>query len=120
MYGCYIGYRSLYQVMITIAQWNIARKMMRESYGLVFGVNSFVALIMQSLLTIVISDQRGLGMAVRPQFLVYAVLHLAIAVVFLLSVTYTFASFLLNRSKVEPAPTKFQNDDDTFDCKTNV
>ncbi|KAK0395803.1 hypothetical protein QR680_001436 [Steinernema hermaphroditum] len=120
MYACYIGYRSLYQVMITIAQWNIARKMMRESYGLVFGVNSFVALIMQSILMAVVADKRGLGMTVRPQFLVYAALHLGIALVFLVSVTFTVANYLLNRSKVEPSPTKFQNDDESFDCKTNV
>uniref|UniRef100_A0A1I8AUV5 Thiamine transporter 2 n=1 Tax=Steinernema glaseri TaxID=37863 RepID=A0A1I8AUV5_9BILA len=123
MYGCYIGYRSLYQAMITIAQWNIARKMMRESYGLVFGVNSFVALIMQSILMAVVADKRGLGMAVRPQFMVYAALHMGIALVFLVSVTYTVADYLLERTKVEPSPTKFQNDDDhdSLDCnKTDV
>uniref|UniRef100_A0A915P4B2 Folate transporter 1 n=1 Tax=Meloidogyne floridensis TaxID=298350 RepID=A0A915P4B2_9BILA len=63
MYLCYIGYRSLYQVMITIAQWNIAKKMLCESYGLVFGVNSFIALCLQSLLTVVITDERGLDSA---------------------------------------------------------
>ncbi|KAI6238059.1 Folate-like transporter 2 [Aphelenchoides fujianensis] len=46
MYGCYIAYRSLYQVMVSIAQWNIAKKMdwvlgIREQY-LVYGGCHFV------------------------------------------------------------------------------
>lgn len=40
---------------------------MCESYGLVFGVNGFIALIMQTILTAVVSDKRGLGLPVRGQ-----------------------------------------------------
>uniref|UniRef100_A0A914GW68 Reduced folate carrier n=1 Tax=Globodera rostochiensis TaxID=31243 RepID=A0A914GW68_GLORO len=97
MYACYIGYRSLYQVMITIAQWNIAKKMVVESYGLVFGVNSFVALLMQSVLTIVVTDERGLGLRVRPQYNIYAIIHVLIALVFLSSVLFTFGSYWLGK-----------------------
>jgi len=43
--------------------------MLCESYGLVFGVNSFIALCLQSLLTVVITDERGLGLKVRQQVL---------------------------------------------------
>ncbi|VDM19208.1 unnamed protein product [Wuchereria bancrofti] len=85
MYACYIGYRSLYQVMITIAQWNLARKMIGESYGLVFGLNSFIALLLQTLLTIIVPDQHGLHMPVRQQFLVYAGCHAFIGTIFLIS-----------------------------------
>ncbi|VDN53374.1 unnamed protein product [Dracunculus medinensis] len=67
MYGCYIGYRTLYQVMITIAQWNLARKMVCCSYGLLFGLNTFIALILQTILTLVIVDKRGLGLNARIQ-----------------------------------------------------
>uniref|UniRef100_A0AC34R553 Uncharacterized protein n=1 Tax=Panagrolaimus sp. JU765 TaxID=591449 RepID=A0AC34R553_9BILA len=95
MYGCYIGYRSLYQVMITIAQWNIAKKMVCESYGLVFGVNSFIALIMQSIIMFVVADKRGLGMRVREQYLVYAGCHMLIAIIFAISVAITVVSWLI-------------------------
>ncbi|KAK6107048.1 Reduced folate carrier family protein [Brugia pahangi] len=67
MYICYICYRTLYQVMITIAQWNLAKKMVCESYGLIFGLNSFVALILQAFLTAIVVDKRGFGMTVRSQ-----------------------------------------------------
>uniref|UniRef100_F1L684 Folate-like transporter 2 n=1 Tax=Ascaris suum TaxID=6253 RepID=F1L684_ASCSU len=89
MYACYIAYRSLYQVMITIAQWNLARKMIEESYGLVFGLNTFTALAMQTALTLTVSDKRGLGMNVRNQYLVYAGCHVVIGVVFTASICHT-------------------------------
>ncbi|VDD87221.1 unnamed protein product [Enterobius vermicularis] len=69
MYGCYIGYRSLFQVMITIAQYNLAQKMVGESYGLVFGLNSFLALVLQTILTVIVSDKRGLSLPPRQQVL---------------------------------------------------
>uniref|UniRef100_A0A0K0FBH8 Uncharacterized protein n=1 Tax=Strongyloides venezuelensis TaxID=75913 RepID=A0A0K0FBH8_STRVS len=100
MYGCYIGYRCFYQVMITIAQWNIAKKMVCESYGLVFGVNSFIALIMQSIIAAVVSDKRGLGMDVRSQYIVYCGFHLLIAVIFLCSVLNTIISNNLSKRKI--------------------
>uniref|UniRef100_A0A0N5CC66 Thiamine transporter 2 n=1 Tax=Strongyloides papillosus TaxID=174720 RepID=A0A0N5CC66_STREA len=100
MYGCYIGYRCFYQVMITIAQWNIAKKMVCESYGLVFGVNSFIALIMQSIIAAVVSDKRGLGMDVRSQYIVYCGFHLLIAVIFLCSVLNTLISNNLSKRKI--------------------
>uniref|UniRef100_A0A914PFU6 Uncharacterized protein n=1 Tax=Panagrolaimus davidi TaxID=227884 RepID=A0A914PFU6_9BILA len=102
MYIVYIFYRSFYQVMITIAQWNIAKKMVCDSYGLVFGVNSFIALIMQSALTRIVSDKRGLGMQVRDAFLVYASLHALIAVIFLVSVIYTVICWYCKRDKISP------------------
>uniref|UniRef100_A0AC35GY51 Reduced folate carrier n=1 Tax=Panagrolaimus sp. PS1159 TaxID=55785 RepID=A0AC35GY51_9BILA len=98
MYGCYIAYRSLYQVMITIAQWNIAKKMVCESYGLVFGANSFIALIMQSIIMFIVADKRGLSMPVRQQYVVYAGLHFLIAVIFAISVAYTVFTYFCQKT----------------------
>lgn len=81
MYGCYIVYRSLFQVMITIAQvgercgnsniqfqFNIARSMPCESYGVVFSFNTFISLLLQSLLTLVVTDSNGpFNMPIRNQ-----------------------------------------------------
>ena len=38
-----------------------------ESYAFIFGFNTFIALVMQSILTIVVADQRGLDLGVRTQ-----------------------------------------------------
>ncbi|CEF60747.1 Reduced folate carrier family and Major facilitator superfamily domain, general substrate transporter-containing protein [Strongyloides ratti] len=121
MYGCYIGYRSFYQVMITIAQWNIAKKMMCESYGLVFGVNSFIALVMQSIIAGVISDKRGLGMDVRSQYIVYCGCHLLIAIIFLCSVINTLISNNLSNSKITSSISKqFSNCDLSSHTESDV
>lgn len=76
--------------------------MVCDSYGLVFGVNSFIALVLQSLLTRIVSDKRGLGMQVRDAFLVYASLHAVIAIIFLISVIYTVICWYCKRDKIAP------------------
>ncbi|MCP9260547.1 Folate-like transporter 2 [Dirofilaria immitis] len=100
MYICYICYRTLFQVMITIAQWNLAKKMVSESYGLIFGLNSFMALIMQALLTMIVVDKRGFGMAVRSQFFVYGTCHAIIALIFLCSIVYNLTIRLRHRFQI--------------------
>ncbi|CAG9530365.1 unnamed protein product [Cercopithifilaria johnstoni] len=97
MYICYICYRTLYQVMITIAQWNLAKKMVSESYALIFGLNSFVALILQALLTMIVVDEHGLAMRVRSQFLVYSIYHAVIALIFLFSIACNLINHYRNR-----------------------
>ncbi|VDK88132.1 unnamed protein product [Litomosoides sigmodontis] len=77
--------------------WNLAKKMITESYGLIFGLNSFVALILQALLTMIIVDKRGFGMLVRSQFLIYGIYHAVIAVIFLFSIACNLMDHLRNR-----------------------
>lgn len=43
--------------------------MVGESYGLVFGLNSFLALVLQTILTVIVSDKRGLSLPPRQQVL---------------------------------------------------
>ncbi|KAK0411139.1 hypothetical protein QR680_005507 [Steinernema hermaphroditum] len=88
MYATYMVFRVLYQAMITISQFNLADRMVVQSYGLVFGFNTLVALALQAIMTIVVVDKRGLGLEIQPQFRVYAFYHLSIAAVFLLAVLY--------------------------------
>uniref|UniRef100_A0A914QVF6 Uncharacterized protein n=1 Tax=Panagrolaimus davidi TaxID=227884 RepID=A0A914QVF6_9BILA len=70
-----------------------------DSYGLVFGVNSFIALLMQSLLTRIVNDKHGFAMDVRSAFLIYAALHAFIAIIFLFSIIYTLFKYFQNRNK---------------------
>ncbi|KAE9546071.1 hypothetical protein FO519_010717 [Halicephalobus sp. NKZ332] len=92
--------------MVTIAQWNIARKMVTDSYGLVFGVDYFIALVMQSLL-------------VRESFLVYAALHALTAVIFLISVMYSVISYCRKEkvADVEISSTIAQKEIDVEEAK---
>lgn len=89
MYWCYILYRSLFQVMITIAQFNIARAMTCESYGVVFGFNTLISLLLQSMLTLTVTDAHGpFNMSIRDQYVLYSIIHMGIAIIFLLAVFY--------------------------------
>lgn len=48
-------------------RYEIASSLDMQRYALVFGVNTFVALLLQSLLTLVVVDAAGLGLGVFSQ-----------------------------------------------------
>ena len=100
MYFCYIFYRSWCQIILVVSQWNIAKKMVTDSYGLAFGFDYFIALGMQSVLTGIVNDKRGLGMQVREAFLVYAGLHGVISFVFFTFTIYSIISNYIKKDKV--------------------
>ncbi|KAL4237692.1 hypothetical protein ACF0H5_002406 [Mactra antiquata] len=71
---CYIMYdlfRASYQIVITIATAQIAKHLVKQRYGFVFGCNTFLALLIETILTLIVVDQSGLGLDVQTQFKVY-------------------------------------------------
>ncbi|KAI1716057.1 reduced folate carrier domain-containing protein [Ditylenchus destructor] len=84
MYACYALFRIVFQCMITIAQFNIVCRIAANSTGFVFGFNMFTALALQTIVTFIVVDGRGLALFIRTQFLVYAGYHAFIAVVYTL------------------------------------
>ncbi|KAB5550705.1 hypothetical protein PHYPO_G00056980 [Pangasianodon hypophthalmus] len=66
-YGGYIVFKSLYMLLITIAMFQIAAGLSVERYALVFGVNTFIALVLQTILTSIVVDSRGLGLDIITQ-----------------------------------------------------
>lgn len=46
---------------------NIATELTAASYGLVFGSNTFVALFLQTILTLIVVDEHGLALDIRTQ-----------------------------------------------------
>ncbi|XP_035239687.1 thiamine transporter 1 [Anguilla anguilla] len=88
---CYAGYvifKSLYMLLITIAMFQIAAELSMERYALIFGVNTFGALVLQTVLTAVVVDSRGLGLDIVPQFTIYGSYFSTIAAIFLLRGLY--------------------------------
>ncbi len=71
-YGGYILFRMSYNMMMTVASYEIARNLRENSYGLVFGFNQFMALGVQTALTITVADSAGLNLCPRSQFYVYS------------------------------------------------
>ncbi|CAG5934379.1 unnamed protein product [Menidia menidia] len=84
-YGSYVLFRVTYMLLITVATYQIAASLSMQRYALVFGVNTFGALLLQSLLTFVVVDSAGLGLGIFTQFLIYGAYFAVISVVFLLA-----------------------------------
>ncbi|ETE68577.1 Thiamine transporter 1, partial [Ophiophagus hannah] len=88
-YASYIAFRIVYMLLITIATFQIATNLSVERYALVFGVNTFIALALQTVLTLIVVDAKGLGLDIITQFMIYAGYFAVIAVLFLISGTYS-------------------------------
>jgi len=104
IWTAYVGYlvfRSLYQMMITVASFEIASNITQNSYGLVFGFNTFLALSFQTILTSIVADSVGLALPPRDQFQVYAGFFLTVGLVFLVSSVVGLARGGVARLRVE-------------------
>ncbi|KAM4698296.1 reduced folate transporter [Rhinophrynus dorsalis] len=82
-YVAYVLFRSSYQFLVPIAIFQIASNLSKELCALVFGVNTFFATVLKSIITLVISDKRGLALSVHPQFYVYFAYFTLLAVIYL-------------------------------------
>ncbi|KFW74878.1 Thiamine transporter 2, partial [Manacus vitellinus] len=104
IWACYAGYlafKACYMLLITIATFQIAVNLSMERYALMFGFNNFVALVIQTILTVIVVDSRGLGLDISTQFLIYGSYFAVIAGIFLIRSTYTIIS--IKRSNTSTA-----------------
>ncbi|XP_059676807.1 reduced folate transporter [Gavia stellata] len=84
-YTAYVLFRGSYQFLVPIAIFQIATSLSKELCALVFGVNTFFATVLKTIITIIVADKRGLGLSVHPQFYVYFGYFTLLAVVYLLA-----------------------------------
>ncbi|XP_075052474.1 thiamine transporter 1 [Mixophyes fleayi] len=84
-YIMYVLFRVIYMILITIATFQIAANLSMECYALVFGVNTFIALLLQTLMTVIVVDSIGLGLDLITQFKIYSGYFAVIAIIFFLS-----------------------------------
>uniref|UniRef100_A0A8C8BM89 Thiamine transporter 2 n=1 Tax=Otus sunia TaxID=257818 RepID=A0A8C8BM89_9STRI len=95
IWACYAGYlafKACYMFLITIATFQIAVNLSMERYALMFGFNNFVALVIQTILTVVVVDSKGLGLDISTQFLIYGSYFTFISGIFLIRSIYTIIS----------------------------
>ena len=90
-YAGYLVFRALYQMMITVASFEIASRISETSYGLVFGFNTFLALAFQTILTTIVADSAGLALPPSTQFQVYGGCFLSVGLVFMVTGVVTMA-----------------------------
>ncbi|KAJ8030515.1 thiamine transporter 2 [Holothuria leucospilota] len=72
-YSFYIIFTATFHMLITIATFQIAKVLTVERYALVFGWNTFVALVLESLLTLIVVDSHVLNSPADLQFIIYGV-----------------------------------------------
>ncbi|XP_023665778.1 reduced folate transporter-like isoform X1 [Paramormyrops kingsleyae] len=99
IWACYIAYtlfRGFYQFLVPIAIFQIASALSKELCALVFGVNTFLGTILKTIITIIVVDKRGLGLAVHPQFMVYFFYFALLTLVYL-----TCAAWVIAKHKCE-------------------
>ncbi|XP_005996991.1 reduced folate transporter [Latimeria chalumnae] len=99
-YMTYVLFRSSHQFLVPIAIFQIAASLSKELCALVFGINTFFATVLKTIITIIIADKRGLGLAVQPQFFVYFAYFTLLALVYLGASAYVIATH--QKKKAEP------------------
>ncbi|XP_056420508.1 thiamine transporter 2 isoform X2 [Hyla sarda] len=99
---CYAGYlifKSCYMLLITVATFQIAVNLSMERYALMFGMNTFVALALQTILTVIVVDNRGLGLDIITQFLVYGSYFAVISGIFFIRSLFILISYHKTKQK---------------------
>ncbi|EFN84207.1 thiamine transporter 2 [Harpegnathos saltator] len=69
LYAGYIIFGVIYHTMVTVASFEVAKYICEDSYGLIFGINIFIALVAQSLFTLVVVN--ALMLNIRWQYFIY-------------------------------------------------
>ncbi|KAJ6654128.1 hypothetical protein lerEdw1_007396 [Lerista edwardsae] len=105
-YVAYILFRGSYQFLVPIAIFQIAASLSKELCALVFGINTFLATVLKSIITIIITDKRGLGLSVHPQFYIYFGYFTLLAVAYFTAFVYVVVKHDLCRKHQEAAPAK--------------
>ncbi|KAM9358426.1 thiamine transporter 2-like [Symphorus nematophorus] len=88
-YTCYSLFKTLYLLLTTICTFQIAKTLNRRRYALVFGINSFVGTVLQSVLTAVVINTKSLQLTITSQYFIYASYFAAISLLFTVRGVYS-------------------------------
>ncbi|XP_063709074.1 folate transporter 1-like [Culicoides brevitarsis] len=88
-YAGYMTFSTLYAFTITICASAIAKKLEDDSFGLVFGINTFVALVMQTVLTVTVVSGDVFVLNIVQQFMVYAGFYFLFAILYGCNLVYS-------------------------------
>ncbi|XP_022452798.1 reduced folate transporter isoform X1 [Delphinapterus leucas] len=105
-YLAFVLFRGSYQFLVPIATFQIASSLSQELRALVFGVNTFLATVLKTIITLVVSDKRGLGLPVRSQFLIYFVYFLVLFVAYVLAALLTGLRHFRQGRRQPPPPAR--------------
>ncbi|XP_076302629.1 LOW QUALITY PROTEIN: thiamine transporter 1-like [Lasioglossum baleicum] len=83
LYAAYIIFGIIYHTMVTVASFEVAKCISEDSYGLIFGINTFFALLLQSVLTAIVVNG-NLQLDLRSQYFVYGGYFIAISILYMI------------------------------------
>jgi thiamine transporter 2/3 len=86
-YTLYIFYLIFFSFTICVSGAEIAKHLIDDCYGLVFGINTFVGISFQTILTAVVTSS-SLALSVSAMYSIYGYLLIALAVIYLLGLVY--------------------------------
>lgn len=87
--------------ILFISSAEVAQVISEDSYGLVFGVNTFVALVLQTILTLIVSDRKGLELKEADQFLVYGCCYAVLGIFYVFLGGFTWGRYGCKGAPVE-------------------
>jgi hypothetical protein len=76
----------------------VAQGISDDSHGLIFGLNRFIALILQSSLTFIVTDESGFALEERSQFVVYGIYFGTLGIIFGIASYFAFRRHQQNRT----------------------
>ncbi|XP_030565762.1 thiamine transporter 1 [Drosophila novamexicana] len=95
IYLSYLGYvlfGALFGFTITVASAELAKSLVEDSFALIFGINTLIALILQTSLTlVVVSESGGLYLTTFEQFTVYAFYYIVVGTVYFIAIIVQYA-----------------------------
>ncbi|CAD6193452.1 unnamed protein product [Caenorhabditis auriculariae] len=103
--GAYVGYiaiTSIYHLLITLASFHISTQLSALNHGLIFGINTFAAVFLQSILTFVVVNHYIFQFNIRQQFLIYSGYFATVGFIFLIfaACSYVIVKRLNHRTTV--------------------
>ncbi|XP_014218184.1 thiamine transporter 2-like [Copidosoma floridanum] len=101
LYVSYIAFGIIYHSIITIASFEVAKHLSEDSYGLIFGINTFMALLFQSIMTYIVIDEQCLNLDIRSQFMVYGSYYIVLGVIFMIMNVFTVMYYLKNQKPLK-------------------
>lgn len=105
-YMAYVLFRGFYQFLVPIATFQIASSLTKELCALVFGINTFLGTVLKSIINLIFSDKRGLGLDVHQQFLVYFIYFTLLTVAYFVGAVVVLIRHFRNRPEGEGGATE--------------
>jgi solute carrier family 19 (thiamine transporter), member 2/3 len=84
-YIMYVLFGVVYMFMITLVTATVAKNIADDSFALIFGINTFIALVIQTILTVVFVTNFGFALSPRMQFIVLGGYFLVLTGIFLVA-----------------------------------